>query len=83
MLDRDRLRMARLRIRMSQERLGEAIGTDQSYISKVERGLITEITVTTLVRLADVLGVSTDYLVGRSREIVNKRSPVAEALVPA
>ena len=67
MLDRDRLRMARLQLRLSQEELGRAIGQDQQYISKLERGIVTEITVTTLVRLADVLSVSTDYLVGRKQ----------------
>jgi len=66
MLDHDRLRMARLQLRLSQERLGKTIGQDQSYISRLERGAFTEITVTTLERLADALGVSLDYLVGRT-----------------
>jgi len=65
MLDRDYLRMARLRLRLSQGSLGKAIGQDQSYISKLERGEITEITVTTLERLADALHKSTDALLGR------------------
>ncbi len=65
MLDRDRLRMSRLRLRLTQERLGKEIGQDQSYISRLERGEFTEITVTTLERLADALRVSTDYLLGR------------------
>ena len=45
--------------------LGDEIGQDQSYVSRLERGELTEITVTTLERLADVLRVSTDYLLGR------------------
>ena len=65
MLDRNCLRMARLRLRLSQESLGKAIGQDQSYVSKLERGELTEITITTLERLADVLGVSADTLLGR------------------
>jgi transcriptional regulator with XRE-family HTH domain len=65
MLDRDRLRMARLGLRRSQEDLGKAIGLDQSYISKLERGEVHDITITTLVRLADALGVSIDYLLHR------------------
>jgi transcriptional regulator with XRE-family HTH domain len=65
MLDRDRLRMARLRLRLSQESLGKAIGLDQSYISKIERGELQDITIITLERLADALHVSTDYLLGR------------------
>ena len=80
MLDRDRLRLARLRLRMSQESLGKAIGLDQQYISKLERGAITEITVTTLVRIADVLEVSMDYLAGRtSKEDVNLFEPAGVA----
>jgi transcriptional regulator with XRE-family HTH domain len=66
MLDRDRLRMARLQLRLSQESLGKAIGQDQSYVSKLERGEVLEITISTLERLADVLSVSTDYLLGRA-----------------
>ena len=65
MLDRDRLRMARIRLRLSQESLGKAIGQDQSYVSKLERGDLLDITISTLERLADVLSVSTDYLLGR------------------
>jgi transcriptional regulator with XRE-family HTH domain len=65
MLDRDRLRLARAQLRLSQERLGKAIGLDQAYISKIERGEVQDITVTTLARLADALQVSTDYLLGR------------------
>ena len=68
MLDRDRLRMARLQLRLSQESLGKAIGQDQSYVSKLERGDLLEITISTLERLADVLSVSTDYLLGRGDE---------------
>jgi transcriptional regulator with XRE-family HTH domain len=68
MLDRDRLRMARLQLRLSQESLGKAIGQDQSYVSKLERGDLLDITISTLERLADVLNVSTDYLLGRIDE---------------
>jgi transcriptional regulator with XRE-family HTH domain len=68
MLDRERLRMRRLKLRLSQQRLGELIGQDQSYVSKLERGELTEITVTTLVGLARALGVSLDYLVNPNQE---------------
>ena len=65
MLDRDRLRMARLRLRLTQDRLGKEIGQDQSYVSRLERGDFSQITILTLERLADALQVSTDYLLGR------------------
>lgn len=66
MLDVERLRMGRLRLRLSQKRLGELIGQDQAYISRLEHGEISDITVGTLERLADALGVTTDYLLGRT-----------------
>ena len=65
MLDRDRLRLQRLKLRLSQQQLGTKIGHDQGYVSRLERGEITDITVRTLARLADALHVSTDYLLGR------------------
>jgi transcriptional regulator with XRE-family HTH domain len=79
MLDRDRLRMARLGLRLTQERLGKEIGQDQSYISRLERGDFSQITIVTLERLADALGVTTDFLLGR-REKRGKKS-AALALV--
>ena len=65
MLDTERVRMCRLQLRISQKVLGERIGQDQAYISRLERGEITDITIRTLERLADTLQVTTDYLLGR------------------
>jgi transcriptional regulator with XRE-family HTH domain len=65
MLDAERIRMGRLKMRLSQKRLGELVGQDQAYISRVERGTITDITVRTLERFANVLQVSTDFLLAR------------------
>jgi transcriptional regulator with XRE-family HTH domain len=50
--------MKRLEVRLSQRELAAKIGTDQAHISRI--------TVQTLVKLADVLRVSTDYLLGRN-----------------
>jgi transcriptional regulator with XRE-family HTH domain len=58
--------MKRLEVRLSQRELAAKIGTDQAHISRIERGERTAITVQTLVKLADVLRVSTDYLLGRN-----------------
>jgi len=68
-LDKERLRMQRLALRLSQQQLGMRIGHDQGYISRIERGEVTDITVRTLARLADALHVSTDYLLGRTEEM--------------
>ena len=64
-VDSSRLQEARLRENLSQQRLGELIGKDQQYISKLERGVLPGMTVETLERLADTLQCTTDYLLGR------------------
>ena len=64
MLDRERIRLQRLTLHLSQQQLGAKIGHDQGYVSRLERGEITEITVRTLARLAQALTVSIDYLMG-------------------
>jgi transcriptional regulator with XRE-family HTH domain len=73
-LDRERLRLRRLKLRLSQQQLGTTIGHDQGYVSRLERGEITDITVRTLARLADALRVSTDYLLGRKDQESEKKS---------
>lgn len=62
MVQGDRLRKARQRVQLSQQRLGVLIGHDQQYISKLERGVLPGMTVETLERLCRALQVSTDYL---------------------
>ncbi|PON13852.1 hypothetical protein C2W62_32170 [Candidatus Entotheonella serta] len=77
MLDAERVRMTRLKYRISQKRLAEMIGQHQSYISRIERGEHTAITIQTLEALADALNVTTDYLLGRepplSEDLVNRQ----------
>ena len=77
MLDAERIRLCRLQLRLSQQRLGDLVGQDQAYISRLERGRITDITVQTLERLADVLGVSADFLLGREAAPDAPSSPAA------
>jgi transcriptional regulator with XRE-family HTH domain len=74
MLDTERVRMRRLQLRMSQKVLGERIEQDQAYISRLERGEITNITIRTLERLADTLHVTTDYLLGLKAGVENIHS---------
>jgi len=68
MLHAERLRMKRLEARLSQRALGEQIGMDQAHVSRIERGERVAITIQTLVKLADALQVSTDYLLGRDHD---------------
>lgn len=50
---------------LTQEQLGEAIGASQTYIADLESGRrdINNISAETLVRLADVLGTSAEYII--------------------
>lgn len=63
MLATDRMRLRRLELRLSQKALGEAIGQDQAYISRVERGIITDVTAETLARIARVLRLPMEELI--------------------
>jgi len=62
MLDIDRIRIRRLELRLSQKALGKAIGQDQSYMSRVENGVITDVTADTLGRIARTLQVPMEQL---------------------
>lgn len=52
---------------LTMKQLGQMVGTSESAISFYERGLH-EPDITTIKRIADVLGVSVDVLLGRSSE---------------
>ncbi|ALA50964.1 transcriptional regulator [Shouchella clausii] len=63
----ERLKTLRKERQLTQEQLGELINVTKVSISGYENGNRTPDT-DTLRRLADVFGVSTDYLLGRSKE---------------
>ena len=83
MLDIERVRLKRLMLRLSQKRLGELIGQDQAYVSRLERGHFPEISMTTLERLADALHVSMDFLAGRTDKGLTEESGVESEMMPA
>jgi len=62
MLDIDRIRLRRLELRLSQKAVGRAIGQDQGYMSRVENGIITDVTAETLGRIARTLQVPMEEL---------------------
>jgi transcriptional regulator with XRE-family HTH domain len=64
MLQRGRLRQIREERGLSQGKLGKCIGQDGQYISKLESGVRSGVTSTTLARLAVALGISSDFLLG-------------------
>ncbi len=63
MLDK-RIRQLRLERGINQKELGNAVGVSKQSVSNWENGNIMP-SIDLLIRLADVFGVSTDYLLGR------------------
>lgn len=61
-----RLRKLRERERMDRKKLGECCGLSKATISKYERG-DREPTASSLEKIADFFGVTTDYLLGREK----------------
>jgi hypothetical protein len=64
MIQRGRLRQIREERGLSQRKLGRLIGKDGQYLWKLENGMRSGVTSTTLARLAVALGVSSDFLLG-------------------
>jgi transcriptional regulator with XRE-family HTH domain len=62
MLNINRIRLRRLELRLSQKAVGKAIGQDQGYMSRVENGIITDVTAETLGRIARTLQVPMEEL---------------------
>ena len=68
------LKKRRQQAGLTQGELAERIGKSQGYIGDLERGDRRGLTVTTLERLADVLGCTTDELLGRSKPEVEQET---------
>ena len=60
-----RLKSLRLEKKWSQTELSRRTGLDQGYISRLETDMFVSPGIKTLTKLADALGTSIDYLVGR------------------
>ena len=73
----DRIRLKREELNISQEELAKRIGNkDKSTISKIEKAG-NDITMKNIKRIADALGVSTQYLLGWEEESVQFRDKLA------
>ena len=59
----ERIRALRKQKGLTQEELAKAIGVQRAVISKYETGIV-DISVSQLEKIADVLGVTVDYLLG-------------------
>lgn len=58
--------MSRKDLDIDQRELGRRVGVSNTYISNIERGHAKNVTADVLVKLAEVLGVSVNYLLGLS-----------------
>lgn len=68
---KDRLKELREQEKMTQTNLGKCLGVSGVAVGKWELGL-SEPNNTTLVKLANIFGVSTDYLLGNEKQNINK-----------
>lgn len=59
------LKIERMRNKLTQKELGEKVGISKNTIGDIERGKI-QPSVRSVSKMADVLGVSVDYLLGRT-----------------
>ncbi len=57
----NRIREERQKLKLTQEKLAESVGISDSYIGQIERGE-RSLTLDTLVRIANSLGVTIDFL---------------------
>lgn len=64
----NRIREERLRCRLTQERLAERVGCNESYIGQIERGTKNP-SLETVVGIANALNVSVDYLLAENVNI--------------
>ena len=78
----ERIRKARIRYGMSQAELARRIKVSLNTMNKIEAGETPDPRASRIRAIADVLGVSADYLLGREEE-GGEFFPTAEALVGA
>ncbi|MDD5503952.1 MAG: helix-turn-helix transcriptional regulator [Candidatus Omnitrophica bacterium] len=63
----DNVRKLRIKKRLAQEKLARLADISTATLVKIESGVAKEPTITTIMKIADALGVSIDELVGRSK----------------
>jgi transcriptional regulator with XRE-family HTH domain len=81
----ERILILRRRLRLTQQELARRAGLNPNTIARLEQGVLHDLRGQTLARLAEVLGTSTDYLLGRTDEsgVDRRREPADVALVGA
>jgi transcriptional regulator with XRE-family HTH domain len=64
----ERIHLIRRRQGLTQHALADAIGLNKTTIARLEQGNIKDLGGRAVAKLADVLGTTTDYLLGRTEE---------------
>jgi len=64
-----KITLLRKKRRMNQKQLAEASGLTQATISRIESGEVTDLRTDTFICLAEALGVTVDYLIGKTDKI--------------
>ena len=64
----ERIHTLRRRLDLTLRELGDMANVSYVTVSKIERGKMPQVSVDIVVKLADALGVSVDYLLGRKLE---------------
>lgn len=74
-----RIRQIRSERKLTQEELAEKADTDHTVISRIEGGR--NLTVETLIKIANALDISTDYLLEESLNISAKKQSIGYLLI--
>jgi transcriptional regulator with XRE-family HTH domain len=72
-----RIRRARLRLDITQKVLAERTRISRTAMNLLEKGDTTDPRMSTLIALADALGVTMDYLAGREEDTDSEQQPAA------
>jgi transcriptional regulator with XRE-family HTH domain len=70
----ERVKERRSKLRMNQKQLADACGLTQATISRIESGKVNQLKSDAATRLAMVLGVTVDYLVGKTSKLTSDDS---------
>jgi transcriptional regulator with XRE-family HTH domain len=64
----ERVHLHRRRKQLTQQQLGDEVGLSKASVYRIEKGEFDDVKGQTVVRLAQVLGVSADYLLGMTED---------------
>lgn len=64
----EKIKMLRVKKGMSQEELGKKVGVQKAAINKYEKGIVVNLKMSTIAKLADALDVTPVYLMGIGEE---------------